>query len=199
MKTVRFFLLALASIALFVPQSAQAQNQNLVEVAVSNDNFSTLVAAVKAADLVETLSGEGPFTVFAPTNDAFSDLPNGLVEALLQPENKSVLQQILTYHVVPGKLLAADVAQGISANNGMLTATTASGGDFTVMRAWEDIRIQDGQNNMANIVATDIIGTNGVIHIIDRVILPKGLNVAALLPSNNGHHRRTRRSSSNCH
>ncbi len=194
MKTVRFFALALASLAFFMPKSTQAQN--LVEVAVGNENFSTLVAAVKAADLVETLTGDGPFTVFAPTNAAFDDLPEGLVEALLKPENKSVLQQILTYHVVPGKLLASDVVEALESNNGMLTASTASGSNFTVMRSWEDIRIQDGQNNLANIVATDITGSNGVIHVIDRVILPKGLNVAALLPQQN-HHRRTRNSS--CH
>lgn len=195
MKTVRFFVLALASLALFMPKTTQAQN--IVEVAVGNENFSTLVAAVKAADLVGTLTSDGPFTVFAPTNAAFDDLPDGLVEALLQPENKSVLQQILTYHVVPGQLKAADVVSALESNNGMLTATTASGGDFTVMRSWEDIRIQDGQNNLANIVATDITGSNGVIHVIDRVILPKGLNVAALLPSQNSHGRRTRNNS--CH
>lgn len=196
MKTVRFFVLALASLALFMPRISSAQDQSLVEIAVGNDNFSTLVAAVKAADLVGTLSAEGPFTVFAPTNDAFAELPDGLVEALLQAENKSVLQQILTYHVVPGQLLAADVSQAITANNGMLKATTANGGTFTVMRAWESIRIQDGQEQLANIVATDIVGTNGVIHIIDRVILPADLNVAALLPTSNEHHRRTR---SSCH
>ena len=139
----------------------------IVDVAVGAGNFTTLVAAVTAADLVETLSGEGPFTVFAPTDDAFAALPEGVLDALLLPENKALLAQILTYHVVSGKVMAADVTDSdVATVEGQTIAlSTASG--VTV--------------NGANVVAADVMASNGVIHAIDAVILPPGVDVAALI------------------
>lgn len=140
----------------------------IVDIAVGNPDFSTLVAAVTAAGLVETLSGEGPFTVFAPTNDAFAALPAGLVDKLLLPENKDVLTQILTYHVVSGKVMSTDVAAGeVPSVEGSPITVTVDGG--TVML-----------NDSATVTAVDIEASNGVIHVIDAVILPPGLDVSAL-------------------
>ena len=132
----------------------------MVEIAAGNKDFSTLVAAVKAAGLAETLSGTGPFTVFAPTNDAFAKLPKGTVEDLLKPENKAKLAGILTYHVVSGKVMAADVKAG--------KVKTVNGAELT-------IAVKDGAVTVdgAKVVKTDIAGTNGVIHVIDSVVLPK--------------------------
>lgn len=185
MKRLFICLLALASTALFVPTTTQAQDMSgktVVEIAAGNENFGTLVAAVKAAGLATTLSGEGPFTVFAPTNQAFADLPDGLVESLLKPENKATLQKILTYHVVAGKLMAADVVKGIQSNSGTLKATAVSGDDFSVMLMGDAVKIKDGLGNVTTVTATDIAGSNGVIHVIDKVILPAGVNPADLLP-----------------
>jgi uncharacterized surface protein with fasciclin (FAS1) repeats len=143
-----------------VAAEAKAPEKSVVEIAVSNDSFSTLVAAVKAADLVETLSGDGPFTIFAPTNEAFEKLPDGTVETLLKPENKEKLQAILTLHVVPGKVMAADVKTGpVKTVNGESIEIDVSESGVTV--------------GGAKVTKTDIVGTNGVIHVIDTVILPK--------------------------
>ena len=139
----------------------------IVDVAVAAGNFSTLVAAVTAADLVETLSGEGPFTVFAPTDDAFAALPAGVLDALLLPENKAVLAQILTYHVVSGKVMAADVTDSDVATVEGQTVKLSTMGGVTV--------------NGANVIAADVTASNGVIHAIDAVILPPGVDVAKLL------------------
>lgn len=141
-------------------KAAEAAKQNIVEIAAGSEDFSTLVAAVKAAGLVETLSGEGPFTVFAPTNAAFAALPEGTVETLLKPENKDKLTAILTYHVVPAKVMAADVSAG--------EVATVQGGKITV-------KVDDGKVMVdeATVVKTDIVASNGVIHVIDKVILPK--------------------------
>ncbi len=135
-------------------------DKTVVEVAVENDDFSTLVAAVKAAGLVETLSGEGPFTVFAPTNEAFAKLPAGTLDSLLKPENKGKLTGILTYHVVPGKVMAKDVVN-------LSEAKTVQGGEIK-------IAVKDGtvMINNAKVVKADIPCKNGVIHVIDTVILP---------------------------
>ncbi|MFC0171455.1 fasciclin domain-containing protein [Vibrio comitans] len=135
--------------------------KDIVDVAASNDDFSTLVAAVQAAGLVDTLKGEGPFTVFAPTNEAFAKLPDGTVEMLLKPENKDKLVAILTYHVVAGKVMASDVVK-------LSEAKTVQGG--TVM-----IKVMDGtvMVDNATVTATDIKASNGVIHVIDTVIMPK--------------------------
>jgi len=133
--------------------------KDIVDIAAGNKDFSTLVAAVKAAGLVDTLKGDGPFTVFAPTNAAFAALPEGTVESLLKPENKAKLAKILTYHVVAGKVMAADVKPG--------EVKTVAGDKAT-------LKVADGKVTIdkANIVKTDIVGTNGVIHVIDAVILP---------------------------
>lgn len=137
-----------------------ADKQTIVEIAAGNDDFSTLVAAVKAAGLVDVLSGEGPFTVFAPTNAAFAKLPAGTVETLLKPENKDQLTAVLTYHVVAGKVMAADVVKLESAETVQGESVTIKAGDSGVMV------------DNANVVMTDIKASNGVIHVLDAVILP---------------------------
>jgi uncharacterized surface protein with fasciclin (FAS1) repeats len=139
----------------------------IVDVAVGAGNFTTLVAAVTAADLVETLSGTGPFTVFAPTDEAFAALPAGVLDALLLPENKGVLAQILTYHVVAGQVMAADVTDGDVATVEGQTVALSTANGVTV--------------NGATVVAADVAASNGVIHAIDAVILPPGVDVAALI------------------
>ena len=146
------------------PSTAAPATQTVVGVAASNPQFSTLVAAVKAAGLVDTLSGAGPFTVFAPTNDAFAKLPAGTVDSLLKPENKAKLAGILTYHVVPGKVMAADVKPG--------AVKTVNGASFTIALEGNDVVITDGQGNKSKVVQTDIPASNGVIHVIDTVLLP---------------------------
>lgn len=133
--------------------------QSVVEIAAGNKDFSTLVAAAKAAGLVEALNGKGPFTIFAPTNEAFAKLPAGTVESLLKPENKEKLAKILTYHVVPGKVMAADVKPGeVKTLEGSSLEIKANEGAVTV--------------DKAKVIKTDIVGSNGVIHVIDQVILP---------------------------
>jgi len=151
-----------------VETGAPAEAGDIVAVASGNPDFSTLVAAVQAAGLVETLQGPGPFTVFAPTNDAFAALPAGLVDKLLLPENKDVLVKILTYHVVSGKVMAADVKAGdVPSVEGSNITVAVDGGKVSL-------------NGSSNVVATDVPASNGVIHVIDAVILPPGLDVAAL-------------------
>jgi uncharacterized surface protein with fasciclin (FAS1) repeats len=156
------FALAATTPAVFAEEAKAAVDakQDIVEIASAADDFSTLVAAVKAAGLVETLKGKGPFTVFAPTNAAFAALPAGTVEELLKPENKAKLTAILTYHVVGAKVMAADVKAG--------EVATVQGGKAT-------IKVEDGTVTIdgAKVVKTDIVASNGVIHVIDKVILPK--------------------------
>jgi uncharacterized surface protein with fasciclin (FAS1) repeats len=147
---------------------AMEEPGDIVAVASSTEGFSTLVAAVEAAGLVETLQGEGPFTVFAPTDEAFAALPEGVLDALLLPENQETLVKILTYHVVPGEVLAADVTAG--------EVTTVEGQPITVTT---DGGVQ--LNGSANVVATDVMASNGVIHVIDAVILPPDVDPAALV------------------
>ncbi|WP_397541677.1 fasciclin domain-containing protein [Roseovarius salis] len=141
------------------PALADDHSMDIVDTAINADNFDTLVAAVKAADLVDTLKGDGPFTVFAPTDEAFAELPDGTLESLLMPENKDKLTAILTYHVVPGKVMSSDLS-----NNMM--AETVQGGEVTIMT--EGGVSVDG----ANVVQADIEASNGVIHVIDGVIMP---------------------------
>jgi uncharacterized surface protein with fasciclin (FAS1) repeats len=145
----------------------------IVETAVSNQAFSTLVAAVKAADLVGVLSSEGPFTVFAPTNDAFAKLPAGTVEYLVKPENKSKLTAVLTYHVVAGKLMAADVVKAITDGGGKATITTVQGGVLIATLEGNNVILTDANGQKAVITAVDINNSNGVIHVIDAVVIPK--------------------------
>lgn len=151
----------------------ETQAPNIVEVAAGNENFTTLVAAVKAADLVETLSGNGPFTVFAPTNDAFAKLPKGTVETLLKPENKAKLSSILTYHVVSGKFEAAAVIDAIKKNNGKFTVDTVNGGAITLSLNGDKVMLTDANGGTATVVMADVPASNGVIHAIDSVIMPK--------------------------
>ncbi|MEN0005464.1 MAG: fasciclin domain-containing protein [Bacteroidota bacterium] len=131
-----------------------------------------MVAAVQAAGLVETLKGDGPFTIFAPVNAAFEALPKGTVESLLQPENKGKLTSVLTYHVVAGKLDAAAVTAAIKAGNGTATVRTIQGTDLTAMVKDGNVYLKDANGNTAKVVAVDLKGTNGVIHVIDAVVLP---------------------------
>ena len=147
--------------AVLLPPAEEAASNTIVDIAVANGRFTTLVAALQAADLVETLSGEGPFTVFAPTDDAFALLPAGTLDSLLLPENKQQLTDILLYHVVSGKVMAADVV-------GLTSATTVLGKDLT-------ITVKDGNvylNDTVMVIITDIEASNGVIHVIDAVLLP---------------------------
>ena len=153
--------------------STNTNEMNIVETAISNDNFSTLVAAVTAGELVEALSSEGPFTVFAPTNDAFNKLPEGTLGTLLQPENIGTLQSILTYHVVAGKFMAEDVINAINDNDGEFTVTTLQGNDLT-LKLWEgSVYVKDTQGNKAKVIIADVDTSNGVIHAIDTVVLPE--------------------------
>ena len=156
MKKIKTLLAVAAS--LFIVADSQAGD--IVDVAASNKSFSTLVAAVKAAGLVETLKGEGPYTVFAPTDEAFAKLPKGTLESLLKPENKQKLVAILTYHVIPGKVMAKDVKSG--------KVKTASGSSFKMKVSKKGVWVDN-----AKVVATDVKADNGVIHVIDTVILPK--------------------------
>lgn len=134
---------------------------DIVDTAIAAGSFSTLVTAVQAADLVDTLKGEGPFTVFAPTDEAFAKLPQGTVEDLLKPENKAKLQRILTYHVVPGMVMAADAMN-------LTEAKTVSGDSFTISKSGDGLMVDN-----ANVVKADIPASNGVIHVIDQVIMPQ--------------------------
>ena len=155
----RTFVALTAATMLTAPAFAGGHSKDIVDTAVEAGSFTTLVAAVQAAGLVETLKGEGPFTVFAPTDDAFAVLPDGTVESLLLPENKDQLVAILTYHVVPGKVMSTDLSNGME-------AATVQGG--TVMIMTEDgVKVND-----ATVVTADIEASNGVIHVIDAVILP---------------------------
>ena len=154
----------MATLSFVLPVKAHEHGMmkaDIVDVATENGSFNTLVAAVKAADLVDTLKGEGPFTVFAPTDDAFAKLPDGTIDMLLMPENKDKLVSILTYHVVPGKVMAADVVK-------LDKATTVQGQDVMIKTMGDKVMVND-----ANVMATDVKAKNGVIHVIDTVIMPK--------------------------
>ena len=148
--------------------------KNIVENAVNSKDHTTLVAAVKAAALVDVLASKGPFTVFAPVNSAFTALPEGTVETLLKPENKGLLTKILTYHVIPGRISSADLKKRIKAGNGKVSLKTVAGGLLTfTMNGPTNIVITDESGNTANIPTYDVNQSNGVIHVIDHVLLPK--------------------------
>jgi len=153
--------------------AAMYPSKNIVENAVNSREHTTLVAAVKAAGLVETLQSKGPFTVFAPTNAAFDKLPAGTVDTLLKPENLKTLQKILTYHVVAGKMNAADIAKAIKMGKGKATLKTVSGGTLTAMMKGKVLQITDENGNNSNVTIADVNQSNGVIHVIDTVVLPK--------------------------
>jgi uncharacterized surface protein with fasciclin (FAS1) repeats len=147
-------------------------DKNIVENAVNSADHTTLVAAVQAAGLVETLQSAGPFTVFAPTNDAFAKLPAGTVDDLLKPENKDMLTKVLTCHVVAANAMAADIDKMVMDDGGKHTITTVGGCEFTAMAKDGMIMIEDGQGNVANVTIADVKQSNGVIHVIDTVLLP---------------------------
>ncbi|MFP1633750.1 fasciclin domain-containing protein [Zhengella sp. ZM62] len=148
------------------------ENKNIVENAVNSKDHTTLVAAVKAAGLVDTLQGDGPFTVFAPTNAAFDKLPDGTVETLLKPENKDRLATILTCHVVAANAMSDAIEKMVADDGGMHPVKTVGGCEFTAMEKDGKIMIKDGQGNVATVTTADVKQSNGVIHVIDTVLLP---------------------------
>ena len=152
--------------------AAMYPTKNIVENAVNSKDHTTLVAAVKAAGLVETLEGPGPFTVFAPTNEAFAKLPAGTVDTLLKPENIAQLKKILTYHVVAGKLTSKDIAKQIKAGGGKATLTTVEGGTLTAMMQGGKLVLTDEKGGTATVTIANVIQSNGVIHVIDAVMMP---------------------------
>ena len=152
--------------------TANAQ-KTVVDVAVGSADHTTLVAAVKAAELVSTLQGQGPFTVFAPTNVAFSKLPAGTVDFLLKAENKSTLASILTYHVIAGKFLAADVIKAITNAKGNLILKTVSGASLSASIKDGKVILKDEKGGVSTVLVTDLVADNGVVHVIDSVVLPK--------------------------
>ena len=147
-------------------------SKTIVENAVNSKDHTTLVAAVKAAGLVDTLSGKGPFTVFAPTDAAFKKLPAGTVETLVQPENKQKLTGILTYHVVAGKMNAADLAKAIKDGGGKATLKTVAGGELTATMAGDKVVITDAKGGKSTVTIADVNQSNGVIHVVDTVLMP---------------------------
>ena len=152
--------------------AAMYPTKTIVENAVNSKDHTTLVAAVKAAGLVETLSGPGPLTVFAPTNAAFKKLPAGTVDTLLKPENKAQLSSVLTYHVVPGTITAADIAAKAKANGGTATYTTVQGEPLSFKKVGTGWGIMDGKGHKGKITIANVMQSNGVIHVIDTVMLP---------------------------
>ena len=145
----------------------------IVDVAVGNENFSTLVTALKAADLVAALQSDGPFTVFAPTNDAFSKIDSKTLGSLLEPANKEALANILTYHVVSGQLKAADVVKALNDGGGTVVIKALNNQSLTVMQKDGKIWLMDSNGNYSEIIATDVMGSNGVIHVINTVVMPE--------------------------
>jgi uncharacterized surface protein with fasciclin (FAS1) repeats len=158
MKALRTFMTVVAM--LFTVSAANAMSKDIVDTAADSDQFKTLVAAVKAAGLVDTLKGDGPFTVFAPTDEAFAKLPEGTVDDLLKPENKEKLVSILTYHVVPGKIMSGDIA-------GKSREVKTVQGDTLAVDATDGVKVDE-----AEVVKADIEASNGVIHVIDTVVMP---------------------------
>jgi uncharacterized surface protein with fasciclin (FAS1) repeats len=146
--------------------------KNIVENAVNSKDHTTLVAAVKAAGLVETLQGPGPFTVFAPTNEAFAALPAGTVETLVKLENKEMLTKILTYHVVAGKMTSADLAKAIKAGGGTATLKTVQGENLTAMMKGKSIELKDEKGGISTVTIADVMQSNGVIHVVNKVLMP---------------------------
>ncbi len=153
--------------------AAMYPSKNIVENAVNSKDHTTLVAAVKAAGLVETLSSAGPFTVFAPTNKAFNKLPKGTVETLLKPENKKMLQTVLTYHVIAGKISAKELVAKIKANGGKLSVATVAGPSLTFSLKGKKVQIMDTSGGKSYVTIADVNQSNGVIHVVDAVLVPK--------------------------
>src|SRR6201986_3281354 len=168
-------LSALGAIAYANPMVGGAPmyaKKNIIENAVNSKDHTTLVAAVKAAGLVDTLEGAGPFTVFAPTNEAFAQLPAGTVDTLLKPENKQMLTTVLTYHVVPGRLTEADIDAKIKQGGGKATLKTAQGEDLTFARGAGPLWVIDSKGDKAEVTIPNVMQSNGVIQVINKVLLP---------------------------
>lgn len=163
---------ASAEETVMVGGAAMYPTRNIIENAVNSADHTTLVAAVKAAGLVDTLSGPGPFTVFAPTNAAFAKLPAGTVDTLLKPENKAMLTKILTYHVVPGRVSAEDLMMKIRQGGGMAKLTTVEGGTLTAKMMGGNVVLVDEKGGMATVTQADVFQSNGVIHVTDTVSMP---------------------------
>jgi uncharacterized surface protein with fasciclin (FAS1) repeats len=174
MRTLAIGLCIALSTAAVVPMAfAQSDAMGSMSMhAVNSKDHTTLVAAVKAAGLVETLSGTGPFTVFAPTNEAFAALPAGTVDTLLKPENKATLTKILTYHVVAGKMTSHDLAEAVKAGGGKAVLKTVEGDSITISKDGSAWTVTDDKGNVANITIPDVIQSNGVIFVIDKVLMP---------------------------
>ena len=184
MKRIVSSLLSVVALAVLIAPSALAQktvmvggeamysNKDIIDNAVKSADHTTLVAAVKAAGLVDTLKGDGPFTVFAPTNAAFDMLPAGTVEMLVKPENKDALTKILTYHVVSGKVDAKELMKMIKKGKGTATLSTVNGGTLTAMMEGMSIAIKDEKGNVALFTIGDFYQSNGVIHVVDHVLMP---------------------------
>ncbi|KQN36314.1 fasciclin [Pedobacter sp. Leaf41] len=186
MKKLFLSAVAIVAIAIASNTSVQAQektkmvggaamypSKDIVDNAVNSKDHTTLVAAVKAAGLVETLKGAGPFTVFAPTNSAFAKLPAGTVETLVKPENKATLTKILTYHVVSGKLDSKAIAKAIKAGKGKAELTTVEGGKLWAWMEGKKLMLKDEKGGMSTVTIADVYQKNGVIHVIDTVLMPK--------------------------
>ena len=183
MKVVKFAAVVLAASLSAVTLAASAQvvvggapmyaSKDIVDNAVNSKDHTTLVAAVTAAGLVETLKGKGPFTVFAPVNVAFAALPAGTVETLLKPENKGQLTKLLTYHVVMGRMDASTLETAIDAGGGKATLTTVSGGKLVATKSGSMIMVSDESGGMGHVTIPDVLQSNGVIHVVDKVLLPK--------------------------
>ena len=152
--------------------AAMYPTKTIVQNAVNSKDHTTLVAAVKAAGLVDTLSGPGPFTVFAPTNAAFGKLPTGTVETLVKPENKDTLTGILTYHVVAGRMTSADIARAIKAGGGQAVLTTVNGGTLTARMVGPMLVLTDAKGGKSTVTIANVMQSNGVIHVVDTVLLP---------------------------
>jgi len=183
MKVVKFAAVVLAASLSAVALAASAQvmvggapmysSKDIIDNAVNSKDHTTLVAAVKAAGLVDTLKGKGPFTVFAPVDAAFAALPAGTVDTLLKPENKAQLTKVLTYHVVAGRMDSAALTKAIDAGGGKAMLTEVSGGTLTATRSGSMIMLADESGGMAHVTIPDVVQSNGVIHVVDKVLLPK--------------------------
>jgi len=183
MKLVRDSALALAAAALPLAAPASAKNpmvggaamyptKTIVQNAVNSKDHTTLVAAVKAAGLVDTLNGKGPFTVFAPTNAAFNRLPARTVDTLVKPENKGTLTKILTYHVVPGRITAGALAAKIKQGGGSASLTTVEGGKLTARMMGKEVVLTDAKGGKSTVTTANVMQSNGVIHVVDHVLMP---------------------------
>ena len=172
MRTLQLIVAITGGLMVAAPVVAGTPNGNIVAAASSSPDFKTLVTAVKAANLTSTLASKGPFTVFAPTNDAFAKLPAGTVENLLKPENRDQLAKVLTYHVVPGTYTAETILKAINDGGGQATLTTVEGSQLTAKLDGGKVVLIDENNRTSVVTKTDLAQSNGVIHVIDTVVLP---------------------------